>query len=379
MTHRAVIEAGPSVIRRLCCGAVESVGSAAALEWIDDPVALVDGQPVELPELLRSVLACPEPTETVEIIHPSWWPARRVELFTTAAQGLADHVTTRPRAAVLSNATHGVVVVEIAGRLVAITGAKTVAEPRIGPPDEVAAAVARRVVADSPARVVIDAAGGAGELAALIAEKLWGAASVTVVEELPAITEPDTAPDPTREPAHTKGDRPRLVAAAAALGVVALGLRIGHDAPPVNPAAYLVEGRVAVQVPADWPVRRVTGGPGSARVEVASPTDPQLVLHLTQAPAAGDTLAAVAEPLQRALQLADAETPGVFVDFDPSGSSAGRPVVTYREIRDGHHVDWAVLVDHAVRIGIGCQSGPGGDDALRPVCEQAVRSAHAVS
>ncbi|RAU90639.1 type VII secretion-associated protein, partial [Mycolicibacter senuensis] len=122
----------------------------------------------------------------------------------------------------------------------------------------------------------------------------------------------------------------------------------------------------------------VAAGPGSARVEVTSPTDPRLVLHVTQAPAAADTLAAVAEPLQRGLQLADTETPGVFVGFDPAGSSAGRPAVTYREVRAGHHVDWAVLVDRAVRIGIGCQSGPGDDDALRPVCEQAVRSAHAL-
>ncbi|MEB3019739.1 type VII secretion-associated protein [[Mycobacterium] crassicus] len=377
MTHRAVIEVGPATVRRLCCGAVESAGSAAALEWIDDPVALVDGQPVKLPELLRSVLACLELTATIEIIHPSWWPARRVQLVTAAARGLAGDVTTRTRAAVLAGTTHGVVV-EIAGRLVAITGAKTVAEPRVGPPGEVAAAVARRVVAERPATVVIDAAGGAGALAALIAEKLRGAASVTVVEELPAATEPDTAPEPTCEPARTRG-RMRLVTIAAALGVVGLGLRVHHDAAPSIAVTYLVEGRVAVQVPADWPVRRVTGGPGSARVEVASPTDPQLVLHLTQAPAAGDALAVIVEPLQKALQLADVETPGVFVDFDPAGSSAGRPAVTYREVRDRHHVQWAVVVDGAVRIGIGCQSGPGGDDALRPVCEQAVRSAHAVT
>jgi type VII secretion-associated protein (TIGR03931 family) len=65
----------------------------------------------------------------------------------------------------------------------------------------------------------------------------------------------------------------------------------------------------------------------------------------------------------------------VFVGFDPAGSRSGGPAVAYREVRDGHPVGWAVLVDRAVRIGIGCQSGPGADDALRPVCEQAVRSA----
>jgi type VII secretion-associated protein (TIGR03931 family) len=112
---------------------------------------------------------------------------------------------------------------------------------------------------------------------------------------------------------------------------------------------------------------------------VVSPTAPQLVLHVTQAPAAGDSLTAIAEPLQRALQRADAEMPGVFVDFNPAGISAGRPAVTYREVRDGRHVDWTIVVDRGLRIGIGCQSEPAGEATLRRACEAAVRSAHAVS
>ncbi|MEB3050518.1 type VII secretion-associated protein [Mycolicibacter sp. MYC123] len=375
MSHRAVIEAGPATIRRLCCAAVESEGSAAALEWIDDPVALVDGQPRELPELLRSVMTCPESADSIEIIHPSWWPARRVQLFAATAEALADHVTTRPRSQLHPDA---VVVVEIADALVAITGAGTVAEPRIGAPDNVAEAVARRV--RDQGAVVIDApvsVGGAAALATMIAERLPGA--YRIFDELPVSAPPSSPPVPQPpEPART-GRRSWMppAAAAAALGVVALGLRMHHDAPP-DPMTYLVEGRVAVQVPAGWPVRRVNAGPGSPRVEVVSPTDPRLVLHLTQAPAAGDTLAAVAEPLQRALQRADAETPGVFTGFDAADSRAGRPAITYREIRDGREVDWAVLVDDGVRIGIGCQTGPGGADPLRAVCEQAVRSAHAL-
>ncbi|OBH21006.1 type VII secretion-associated protein [Mycolicibacter sinensis] len=387
MTHCAVIEVGPATVHRLCCGASEAVDAAAALEWIDEPIALVDGEPVEVPQLLRSVLACPEPTESMEIIHPSWWPARRVQRVTAAARGLAEDIVTRPRSAVLSNAFQATAVVEIAEQLVAITVAGITAEPRVGAPGEVAAAVADRVLAGVPhsgATVVIDAPagiGGAGALAALIADRLRGAAQVAVVDELPAerAGEPAATPEPASAMAQPERSRARRsLALAAALAVVGLALRAHHDAPS-EPATYLVEGRVAVQVPADWSVRRVTAGPGSARVEVASPIDPRLVLHITQAPAAGETLAAIAEPLHRAMQVADADAPGVFVGFDPAGSSAGRPAVTYREIRDDHHVDWAVLVDRAVRIGIGCQSGPEGADALRPVCEQAVRSAHAVT
>ncbi|OBY33069.1 type VII secretion-associated protein [Mycolicibacter kumamotonensis] len=380
MTHRAVIEVGPATIRRSCCD-TESADAAAALEWIDDPVALVDGEPVEVPELLRSVLACPVTVETIEIIHPSWWPARRVELVVTVAHALADDVVTRPRFALLRQAFRAAVVIEIAARLVAITAAGIVAEPRIGAPEEVAEAVARRVTAAVRDRgaVLIDApigVGGAQALADMIAERLPG--EVTIIDELPVSrAEPrPTNPEPAPAPARTGGRLWVPLTAAAVLSVVAVGVHAHPDT--ATALTNLVEGRVAVQVPADWSLRRVTAGPGSARVEVVSPDDPRLMLHITQAPAGGETLAAIAEPLQRAMELAEAETPGVFVGFDPAGSSAGRPAVTYREVRTDHHVDWAVLVDRAVRIGIGCQSGPDGADALRAVCEQAVRSAHAL-
>ena len=141
------------------------------------------------------------------------------------------------------------------------------------------------------------------------------------------------------------------------------------------PTTFLVEGRVALTVPANWPTQRVVAGPGSARVQVTSPSDPEVALHVTQSPVAGETLGGTAERLKQAI---DAEPAGVFVDFNPSGISAGRPAVTYREVRAGHHVRWTVLLDGAVRISVGCQSRPGDEDAVRDACEQAVRSAHAI-
>ncbi|RAV02453.1 type VII secretion-associated protein, partial [Mycobacterium colombiense] len=141
------------------------------------------------------------------------------------------------------------------------------------------------------------------------------------------------------------------------------------------PTAFLVEGRVAVSVPATWSTQRVISGPGSARVQVTSPTDPEVALHITQSPVAGDTLSGTAERLKRAI---DTEPPGVFVDFNPSTTSAGRPAVTYREVRAGHHVRWTVLLDGPVRISIGCQSRAGDEGPVRDACERAVRSAHAI-
>ncbi|MEO8814701.1 MAG: type VII secretion-associated protein [Mycobacterium sp.] len=402
--HRAVIEAGPGTVRRLCCGTRESTPDAvAALEWIDDPVALVRGRPVALPVLLRTVLAslaCPDQPGSVLVVHPTWWSAARVDLVAAAADPPAGAVVTRPRSELLATlvpAGRRRVIVEIAARLVAITDAETVAEPRTGPPAEVAAAVVRHVVrlaGEDPATVVIDrpaGIGGAAALAGLIVERLRSVRDDVGVELVDAgrmaalakLTDP--APEAVVPASGTRGPRGWRVAVsvAAALlgaGALAVGVAGGHRAPadavaPATPATFLVEGRVALEVPPGWPVRRVTGGPGSARVEVASPSDPQVVLHVTQSPSGG-TLADAAEALGRALN--DAGPPGVFVDFNPSGTSAGRPAVTYREVRDGHHVDWAVLVDGPVRIGIGCQHRPADAAALRQVCEQAVRSAHAV-
>jgi type VII secretion-associated protein (TIGR03931 family) len=83
----------------------------------------------------------------------------------------------------------------------------------------------------------------------------------------------------------------------------------------------------------------------------------------------------VAESLRSALSN---EPDGTFVDFNPADRRADQPVVTYREIRADHHIAWAVLVDESLRIAIGCQSAPGREEAVREVCDQAIRSAHAL-
>jgi type VII secretion-associated protein (TIGR03931 family) len=110
-------------------------------------------------------------------------------------------------------------------------------------------------------------------------------------------------------------------------------------------------------------------------VQVTSPSDPEVAVHVTQSPVVGETLSGTAERLKHAI---DAEPAGVFVDFNPTGTSGGRPAVTYREVRADHHVRWTVLLDGPVRISVGCQSRPGDEDAVRAVCDQAVRTAHAI-
>jgi type VII secretion-associated protein (TIGR03931 family) len=159
------------------------------------------------------------------------------------------------------------------------------------------------------------------------------------------------------------------------LGALVFG---GHSAPVGGNVSttLLVEGYVALEVPSQWPKHRIVAGPGSARVQVTSPSDPEMALHVTQSRVAIEALSATAESLKYAI---DGEPTGVFVDFNPTGNSAGRPAVTYREVRSGHDIRWSVLVDKAIRISIGCQSRHGHEDAIRQICELAVRSARTLS
>lgn len=401
--HRAVIETGPRVIRRLCCGAgadvvADAAKAGAALECIDDPVALVDARPVPVDALWRAVLGslrCGR-RPSVLIVHPSWWGTARVERVVAAAGVLADEVVAQPRSWLLARATAAApsqpaVVVEIAESFVVVSGAAVVAEGRRAEPGRVAEAVARAVVAMAPAAgacVLVDEtgdAGGAAALAAMIVDAVRDAAAgLTVMrvddvalQRLAAAVAPAGDPGDCG-PSPASGRRRRrvpalavalAVLAASVAGVVVAGRhRVSVPAPATT--TFLVEGRVALEVPADWPVRRVTAGPGSARVTITSPSDPEIMLHVTQSP--GESLRATAEALRHAI---DGQRPGVFVDFNPSGLSAGRPAVTYREVRAGHDIWWTVLLAGSVRISVGCQSRPRDEQAVRVVCERAIRSA----
>ena len=397
--HRPVIEAGPGTIRRLCCGTgtvadddmSEIIG--AALGAIDDQVALVGGRPVAVGSLwcaaLRSLnCGSPDAQKTMVLVHPSWWPSSRVGMVTAAAETLADDLLVRPRSWLLRQASdaepEATVVVEIAERLVVITGAprhnQVVAIPRRAKPHSVAEEVATVIAGmtrDMTAVVLIDAPGTVTDAPAL-ATSIAGAVrssgrTVVEIDDARLTRLARSALDEPSEPrctASVGGVRSRarmlggLAAAAVVLTVSSLGVStvatggrrgvLTTDKPPEKvetaPTTFLVEGRVALTVPANWPTQRVVAGPGSARVQVTSPSDPEVALHVTQSPVAGETLSGTAERLKHAI---DAEPAGVFVDFNPSGISVGRPAVTYREVRAGHQVRWTVLLDGPVRISVG--------------------------
>ncbi len=384
---------------------VDAEMCAAALDAIDDRVALVQASPVAVDSLWRTVLRslrCGS-GDGLTVVHPSWWSASRVGVMTAAAPD-PDQLVVHPRSWLLTqarsdNGPDATVVVEIADRLVAVAAApdvEVVAVPRTTEPPLVAHEVASLIAATTRAVVLIDApdtVAGAAALATSITDVLRDGGGQTVIEIddarlLQLARRASQLRSDSDEPRSTRGaggsrSRARRLGWLSAAGVVVVAAMpavggVGPRGVPdahTTPTTFLVEGRVALTVPANWPTQRVVGGPGSARVQITSPSDPEVALHVTQSPVAGETLSGTAERLKRAI---DAEPAGVFVDFNPYGTSAGRPAVTYREVRAGHQVRWTVLLDGVVRISVGCQSRPGGDDAVRDVCEEAVRSAHAV-
>jgi type VII secretion-associated protein (TIGR03931 family) len=400
--HRAVIEAGPGTVRRLCCGAGTSADEEAvggALDAIDDGLALVGGRPVTVESLWRAALRSPGCSSGtgVVVVHPSWWSPSRVATVTSAAGTLSDNVLVRPRSWLLMRASNAppeaTVVVEISERMVVATGADATALPRRGAPHVVTEEVCRAVADIAGESVLIDAASGvagAAELASSIGRALRGGGRTAVVVDGTRLAElARSAFGEPSEPTPLVRSRARGLGALGACALVLAASPVAFSSMlPVGrrevatanrvttaPTTYLTEGRVALTVPANWLAQRVVTGPGSARVQVTSPSDPEVALHLTQSPVADETLGGTAERLKRAI---DAQTAGVFIDFNPSGTTAGRPAVTYREVRAGHHVRWSVFVDGPVRISVGCQSRPADEDAVRVACEQAVRSARAI-
>jgi type VII secretion-associated protein (TIGR03931 family) len=111
-------------------------------------------------------------------------------------------------------------------------------------------------------------------------------------------------------------------------------------------------------------------------VQVVSPTERDVALHITQSVLAQpSSLAKAADTLLALAESAD----GAFVDFNPSDRRAGRDAVTYREIRPERNIAWTVVIDGTMRIAIGCQSPPRREHLVLMACDRAIRSAHAVS
>lgn len=388
-----VCEVGPATIRRYDAPRpggqpvpvqADVVLARAALDAGDDTLTLLDDRPVAVEALWRRLFGSLLAGVTeVLLVHPSWWPPSRVEAVAGYVRTTVGNVVTRPRSWALALAAPDAVVIEVAPHLVVAmdAGVAVAAEPRTAPPDVMVESLVGKVSDAAPDRpVIVDipvGVPGGDDLGAQVTTRLRGAGATVRTAGLDeiattALDSAEQVPISSRRPRRwTKG----LAATAAVLMAIAVLGVPRHNVDPRPPDVALIEGRVTMQIPAGWEVARVTDGPGSARVVITDPDGHEAALHLTQSRINDESLTATGAALRQAF---DGRPANVFVDFDPQDQRAGREVVSYREVRPDHDIRWAVLVDGAVRIAIGCQSVPGGEEQIRAACDRALESARAV-
>jgi type VII secretion-associated protein (TIGR03931 family) len=387
-----IVEVGPATIRGPNNARSEWV--CAALDCIDDEIALIDDCPVSVQEVWLDVMSTVTgvDVDAIVLVCPGWWPAARVDKVRRAAYTGASTVVVLERTSMLRQGiSPRTTIVEIASEFVVVSalGMRAAVIPRHDESADDAAAVVATV--GMPTAVLVDApigVPGAELLGALVGDRLRAMKiPVTYPDDdwvVRAAVAWGTSDDRVADVAVARSgvfrDRKRLAVLSGAMSAALLcgGFAVVHDTgsdPPDGdmPMTLLVEGRVGVAVPAAWAAQRIISGPGSARVQVVSPSDRNVALHITQA---GNPMqSSLADSLRTAL---GAEPDGTFVEFNPSDRRVDRDAVTYLEVRSDHHVAWTVLLDGTVRIAVGCQSPPGSEHLVREACDRAIRSAHAV-
>jgi type VII secretion-associated protein (TIGR03931 family) len=386
-----VVEVGPCAIRGPNDAPPE--WGSAALDCIDDDVALLDDRAVSVQDLWADVIrtVAGDAVDTVVVVCPSWWSSSRVGRVRTAALMVAAKVVLQRRMQIIRDgvAARLATIVEVAPELVVVShpGVRAAVLPLNGAAGDAEAVVAAvgtcaRVLMDIPVGCELSGSGiaerlRAGGIAVTFADDVLHAADALLTRQ-----DDQSADIAGRAPMLLRDRRWVAVFVGVLSAVVLCAGFSARNGAPVTPTdelamTLLVEGRVGVMVPAAWTAQRITAGPGSARVQIVSPDDDSVVLHVTQSTGLPhSSLAMTARSLRAAL---DTEPDGIFVDFSSSGHRAGKAAVTYRELRPDHHVEWAVQIDGTLRIAIGCQSSPGREHLVREACDRAIRSAHAVS
>jgi type VII secretion-associated protein (TIGR03931 family) len=378
-----VVVVGPAAV----CGpgTVDATSVAVALEAIDDRLAVHADRVVVVRELWGEVMraALAGRCEAAVLVVPSWWPRSRVELVEEALLGSCAHVSVLPRGGNSRFAESHVVELGPDCVVVHAAAGERIVLPVAGRRESVADAVLATL--PEATSVVLDVPDGVPEsslLAGELARRLrTRGITVTSLDDdgvrcaVMASRQADAGE--RRDQAIIRTRNPRVaVAVGAAVVLAALvgaAMNPGADGHESAGVSWVVEGRVAVEVPADWQVQRVTSGPGSARLQMLSPREPLVGIHLTQARVgAQETPQRTAEAMRAAL---DEQPRGLFSDFSLGTGAPDGPVVTYRERRSAIGVDWAVMLDGGVRIAVGCQYAldrPEPD----PACGRATRSAH---
>ncbi len=233
--------------------------------------------------------------DTAVLICPAWWPQARIGRARQAAHTVATDVVVLERIAMLRQGISAdTTVVEVTSDALVVTAFGTIAAVVARGEETVAAIDAVAAAVGAPAGVLVDAppaVHGAEFLASMIAQRMR---AIGVSVRFAGDDEVRHAAALQRSHHEIEGrggfsNRKALAVLSGVVSAVVLcaGFTVvaggGSDRPIGEmPMTLLVEGRIAVMVPANWTARRITSGPGSARVQIVSPTDGNVALHITQ-------------------------------------------------------------------------------------------------
>ncbi|PRC41701.1 type VII secretion-associated protein, partial [Mycobacterium sp. ITM-2017-0098] len=274
-----VVEVGPQTVRG--SGAVPHQWISTALKFIADRMALLDEQPVDVSALWRDVLGAVagERADPLVLVVPAWWPQSRVDVVLDSAGAVSADVIVLQRSAVLADAAESTAatVVELSAEYAVVTapGSEPVIFSRGTDAFAAHLETATAVLLDVPAGVsplpgVVTAGlrrlgipithstdARLGRAATAAALRLAAQEGFSVRRIRPS----------RRVTAVLAGSALTVAAACGGWAVQAMEAR-----PPTDAASrLLVDGRIAVRVPASWTVERITSGSGSARVRVSAP------------------------------------------------------------------------------------------------------------
>ena len=171
-----VIEVGPGTIRG--ANDVRPEWVSAALDCIDDEIALLDDRPVFVRDVWDDVMsaAAGSGVDVAVLVCPAWWSSARIDMAQQAARTVAIDVVLLDRTTMLREGISAeTTIVEIASDVVIVTVFETIVAvvPRQGELVEDAEAVVAAVGA--PAGVLVDAPAsvfGAGLLASLVSDRM---------------------------------------------------------------------------------------------------------------------------------------------------------------------------------------------------------------
>ncbi|MCP3798850.1 type VII secretion-associated protein [Allokutzneria sp. A3M-2-11 16] len=189
---------------------------------------------------------------------------------------------------------------------------------------------------------------------------------------VPAAPEPVPVPRPALPPPVRR--RSKAVFAVVAVLVVAAAVITGFVVFGGSGGKELAQYNYRFRVPDGW---EHSGGDATNRkVQLRRTVSPDTddVIGVEQRPLSYNATLEPERALGELRRVVEARAAEGYTGFAPSARFAGREVAQYRRELRGSVVEWHVVFEGPMQLTVGCQSTPGGREAVGRACEHVVRT-----